>query len=144
MEEHVALAQRAATAGLIVTELMPLRTKVKEYAVQLWTPDGALWAEGRYESAESVRGMISDYLERHPQQLGESAGEVDDEESAECAETDYDRRGDCDGGMKVVKLLVNHAGGRAGEYLCMCFSHARQAATNREVLVIRPVTPTRD
>ena len=51
----------------------------------------------------------------------------------DCLETDYDRRGDCDGDMRFVVLLLNYAGKAVGEEGWMCASHAQQCARRRQV-----------
>lgn len=55
---HVGLAREVTAAGLIVTELMPLRRWPDNYKIQFWTPDGTLWAEGSGENTDSVRRHI--------------------------------------------------------------------------------------
>lgn len=57
--EHVELARAAGDVGLVVTRLMPMGCGHGPcYAMQLWQPDGELWAEGTHESAESVQRHI--------------------------------------------------------------------------------------
>lgn len=51
----------------------------------------------------------------------------------ECTETDYDRRGDCDGELFRVVVEENRGGQRVGEEAWMCGSHARQAVKRGEV-----------
>jgi hypothetical protein len=54
----------------------------------------------------------------------------------ECQETDYDHRGDCDGRLSVYTLTGFRFGGRPGETVTLCGSHARQA---RDVAEEKPV-----
>lgn len=59
----------------------------------------------------------------------------------DCIETDYDRRGDCEGTTHGVVLLVNHAETAAGETGWMCNSHARQAVRKHEAKLTGDMVP---
>jgi hypothetical protein len=63
---HVDLAREATAAGLIVTQLMPLKCGHggEDFLIQLWQSDGTLWAEGSHEIAEDVRTHIRRYADR--------------------------------------------------------------------------------
>lgn len=61
------LIKEIEAAGLRVGFIYPYLCQLcseEEYVIQLWTPDGQLWAEGSAESAETVRQHIQNYVER--------------------------------------------------------------------------------
>lgn len=59
----VGLAREATAAGLVVTALQPHRCLGRYgcHFIQLWKPDGGLWAEGSHESTAAVWGHIASY-----------------------------------------------------------------------------------
>lgn len=59
-----------------------------------------------------------------------------DEDQDECVETDYDRRGDCDGPNTLLRLKANNNGARVGDKVTMCASHANQAVKRAEATII--------
>lgn len=62
LEYAVQLAREAQEAGLIVTRLSPIAFCGACFDVQLWGPDGELWAEGQHESDGDVRRHIAGFL----------------------------------------------------------------------------------
>lgn len=57
----VGLSRAAVEAGLTVTALSPHRCRGRYgcHLIQLWAPDGVLWAEASHETTGSVRGIIA-------------------------------------------------------------------------------------
>lgn len=61
---EIVLSREAAEAGLVVTCLLPItcaHTGNQEYNIQIWQPDGGMWAEGTHETAEEIRGHIASW-----------------------------------------------------------------------------------
>lgn len=57
------LSRDAAAAGLVVTALSPHQCQGRYgcHFIQLWQPDGRLWAEASHETTDEVRGHIAGY-----------------------------------------------------------------------------------
>lgn len=58
----VGLSRSAVEAGLTVTALSPHRCVNGRYGchfIQLWAPDGGLWAEASHETTRSVRRIVA-------------------------------------------------------------------------------------
>jgi hypothetical protein len=62
----VGLSREAVAAGLTVTALSPHRCRGRYgcHFIQLWMPDGGLWAEASHESTASVREHIALFRKR--------------------------------------------------------------------------------
>lgn len=64
---HADLMEEAVEAGLTVGYIHPYLCRIcqeEEYIIQLWQPDGKLWAEGSGEKASDVRWHIQNYVRR--------------------------------------------------------------------------------
>lgn len=61
----LALSQEITAAGLVVTMLLPIpHGNVRGgscYRIQVWQPDGRLWAQATHETDEDVRRMIRNW-----------------------------------------------------------------------------------